>query len=497
MARVERFMRRPHQTQERVFLQLINKAKHTQWGMQYGYDTIRTVAEYQRRVPIQPYEEFYPYIERVLRGEADVLWPGQTVWFSKSSGTTNAKAKFIPMPPSSLHGCHYASGKDMLAVYLTNRPDSRLFRGKSLSVGGSHEISRFNEHARYGDLSAVLIQNMPRYYERYRTPSRAVALMNEWEAKIEAMARETMRQNVTMIAGVPTWTVVLIQKILEIAGKKPGQLHEVWPDLEVFIHGAVSFTPYRAQFAHLIPHPRMQYMETYNASEGFFALQNEPAKTDLLLMLDNGIFYEFVPLEEVGRPDAKAYQLHEVEVGKNYAMVISTNGGLWRYLIGDTVRFTQKDPYKILITGRTKHFLNAFGEEVVIENVEAAIAKACQATGAIVTDFTAAPIYFRQDASGSENGGHEWIIECSQAPNDTALFVRVLDATLQQLNGDYEAKRYKDIAMRPPVVHWALPGTFYNWMKKRGKLGGQNKVPRLSNDRQYVDDILADLQLVG
>ncbi len=489
--RVENFIARPDEVQERVFWQLLREAKHTVWGKQYDYASITSIAEYQRRVPIQPYEQFYSYIERVLRGERDVLWPGVTKWFSKSSGTTNAQSKYIPMPPSSIQDCHYKSGKDMLAVYLHNRPNSRLFAGKSLSVGGSHEISQFSGHARYGDLSAVLIQNMPRFYEGYRTPSRKVALMGEWEAKIKAMARETMRENVTMLAGVPTWTVVLIHKILEIAGKQPGQLHEVWPDLELFIHGAVSFTPYRAQFAQLIPHPRMQYMETYNASEGFFALQYEPDKTDLLLMLDYGIFYEFVPLEEVGKPDAKALLLHEVEIGKNYALVISTNGGLWRYLIGDTVRFTQKSPYKILISGRTKHFLNAFGEEVVVESAEAAVAEACAATGASVTDFTATPIYFSEAGQGFSNGAHEWVIECSKPPNDAQQFIQVMDATLQRLNTDYQAKRYKDIAMRIPAVHWAPAGTFYNWMKQRGKLGGQNKVPRLSNDRQYVEELLA------
>ncbi|MBX3102557.1 MAG: GH3 auxin-responsive promoter family protein [Bacteroidetes bacterium] len=482
---VQHALLHPRRCQEDVFAQLVLQGKSTRWGQTHGYAHIRSYADYARQVPVHTYEAFFPYVEQVLRGEADVLWPGRTRWFAKSSGTTNDVSKFIPIPPICLQTNHYAAGKDMLAIYFHNYPQSRLAGGKVLSIGGSSQVSRYNENARYGDLSAVLIENMPRLYERGRAPGRRVALMDEWEAKLEAMARETLRQPITGIAGVPTWTLVLIDKLFQLAGTR--NLHDIWPGLEVFFHGAVSFTPYREQFRQLIPHPGMHYLETYNASEGFFALQTEPAEYDMALLPHRGIFYEFIPMSELGSESARALPLWEVETGVNYAMVISTMGGLWRYQIGDTVQFTTSKPYyKLVITGRTRHFINAFGEEVVVGNTDMAVARACHLTGAQVAEYTAAPIF--QDNQGK--GGHEWVIEFARVPDNLGAFVSALDAELQTLNSDYAAKRYKDIALQLPRLHVVPPGTFHAWMKQRGKLGGQHKVPRLSNSREYVEALL-------
>jgi len=487
MPALRAMMDNPHDAQQRVFQWLIRRAERTQWGRKHGYQGIRTVDQYRQRVPVQTYEAYYPYIERALNGEEHLLWPGPVRWFAKSSGTTNERSKYIPVPPDSLTYNHFKAGRDMLALYLDSRPDSQLFTGKSLSIGGSHQINSHNRHSRVGDLSAVLIANMPWFYESHRAPSPQVALMGEWEAKISAMAHETSRQNITSIAGVPTWTVVLLNRIFDLPGNQHRDISRIWPHLEVFFHGAVSFVPYRQQFQELINVPDMRYMETYNASEGFFALQSDPSSTDLLLLLDHGIFYEFIPLEELDQPEPRVLVLDQVEVGKIYALVISTPGGLWRYLIGDTVKFTSTAPYKIIISGRTKHFINAFGEEVVVENADRAISQASLQTGAVVADYTAAPIYFNQHAS---TGGHQWLVEFQREPDDFERFCHVLDQTLREINSDYDAKRYKDIALKPPVIQRLEPGTFYRWMARRGKLGGQNKVPRLSNNRDYIEDIL-------
>lgn len=479
-------LQHPQQYQQRILQYLLDNGRATHWGREHGYAHIRDHRDYAQRVPIHTYEAFYPYVERVLKGEPNLLWPGTAQWFAKSSGTTNDISKFIPVPPVSLKLNHFAAGKDMLANYFHHYPKSLLGTGKVLSIGGSSEVSRFNEHARYGDLSAVLIENMPKLYERGRAPGRQVALMAEWESKLEAMAEETMRQHITGIAGVPTWTLVLINKILQKAGTT--RIHDVWPGLEVFFHGAVSFTPYREQFRQLIPHPGMHYMETYNASEGFFALQTEPGEYDMALLPHRGIYYEFIPLRELDSPGAQAVPLWQVEEGVDYALLISTTGGLWRYQIGDTVRFTRAQaPYKLVITGRTKHFINAFGEEVVVGNTDMALARACHLADAQVAEYTACPIF--QDNEGK--GGHEWILEFAAEPSNMEAFVQALDAELQTLNSDYAAKRYKNIALQLPLVHVVPPGTFHAWMKQRGKLGGQNKVPRLSNSRDYVEGILA------
>lgn len=486
---IEMFIKHPQETQLEVFEKLIRTAEDTSWGKKYGYQDIQSLREFQDRVPVSGYEQLYPFIKRTLEGEADVLWPGSIKWFSKSSGTTNDKSKFIPVTREAMDDCHFKGGKDMLAIYLHNRPESQLFTGKGLPIGGSHEVNRLNRNSYYGDLSAVLIQNTPLVYNLFRATSKRVSLMGEWETKIRTIAENVLNMNITSMAGVPTWTLVLIKKLFELSGKD--NLLEIWPSLEIFFHGGVSFKPYRSQFEALIPSDQMQYFETYNASEGFFGLQNESDKEDLLLMLDYGILYEFIRLEDLHRDHPPAVTISEVEKDVTYAIVISTNAGLWRYLIGDTVRFSSTSPYKIKIVGRIKHYINAFGEELMIENAETALETACKETGAVLTNYTAAPIYFSEDS----NGAHEWLLEFEQAPPSLEQFKDILDDSLKTLNSDYEAKRYKSIALREPVVRALPPGSFYQWMKKRGKLGGQNKVPRLSNTRDYVDSILEMLQV--
>ena len=490
---IERMIQAPMEHQEQVLKFILKKTQNTLFAKDHNLSPKDNIESFRRKVPIRKYEDFYPYIHKSLLGEPNIIWQGRIKWFAKSSGTTNDKSKFIPIPKESLYLNHYEAGKDMIAVYIHNNPSTKIFSGKVLSIGGSHEISKFNKYARYGDLSAVLIENMPPFYEFFRAPSKKIALMAEWEQKIQAMAQETIKENITGIAGVPTWTLVLINKLFEIAQNKPKNLLDIWNNLEVFFHGAVSFTPYRKQFQELCPSPNMHYMEIYNASEGYFAFEHQFNRHDMLLLLHRGIFYEFLPVEDLHKENPKTYLINEVEINRNYALVITTVGGLQRYLIGDTVKFTEKNPYTIVITGRTKHFLNAFGEEVVIENVEQAVAKACEQTGASIEDFTVAPIFFE----GTNAGRHEWIIEFSKKPQNLQEFVNIIDSTLKQLNSDYEAKRYKNIALKPPLFKIVPRGTFYKWMKLRGKLGGQNKVPRLSNDRKYVDSILEMLKQDG
>jgi hypothetical protein len=486
MPRIEAFMRDPWPVQQRQFERLVRAGRNTAWGKQFGYRDIRALADFQRQVPISAYEDFVPYIDRVMRGEANVLWPSPIRFFSKSSGTTNDRSKFIPVTQESLDETHFRGGKDLIAMYVSQRPDTRAFEGKGLSIGGSLSKNPHHPNTVTGDVSAVVMKNLPSWAQFIRTPPIDVALMDVWEDKIQRMAELTSRVNVTSLLGVPTWSLVLINRILELTGKT--NILDVWPNFEVFFHGAVSFGPYRDLFRRdVFPSDSVQYFETYNASEGFFGLQDDLNRPDeMLLMLDYGLFYEFIPLDELDRDHPKALTLGEVEVGKNYAMVISTNAGLWRYKIGDTVRFTSVAPHRIKISGRTKHFINAFGEEVIIENAERAITAACEATGALVSDYTAAPIFM----GNRQRGGHEWVIEFSRPPSDRAAFARVLDETLRQINSDYDAKRYKNLALTGPTVHAVPTGTFYAWMKRRGKLGGQHKVPRLSNSREYVEEIL-------
>jgi hypothetical protein len=464
------FKKYPAEVQLDTFQKLINRAEATDWGKKYRFKSINTIRDFQSAIPIQTYEELKPYVDRLRQGENNLLWPGEIKWFAKSSGTTNDKSKFIPVSGESLKDCHFKGGKDVLAIYCQNNPETRIFSGKGLTLGGSHKIDNFSSQSYYGDLSAILIENLPFWTEFIRTPSQEVALLEKFEEKLEHIAGETIGENVTSIAGVPSWNLVMLKYIVEQTGKK--NILEVWPGLELFIHGGVSFSPYREQFKKLIPAEKMHYLETYNASEGFFAIQDDPESADMLLMLDYGIFFEFIPLDECDKPNAEAISVSEVEKDKNYALVISTNSGLWRYMIGDTVKFTSLFPHKIVISGRTKHFINVFGEEVIVDNADKALRVACDKTGAEITDYTAAPVYM----SDKHQGAHEWIIEFANPPADLDYFTTLLDHALMSINSDYEAKRYLNLALDKPIIHAAKPGSFYHWLQEKGKLGGQNKV---------------------
>jgi hypothetical protein len=487
LGQIENFKSNPIAVQESTFWSLIEDGKRTEFGKNFDFSKISSYKEFSAQVPIFDYEGYKPFIEKTMRGKQNVIWGSDIEWFAKSSGTTSSRSKYIPVSEESLEECHYKGGKDMVSLYVSNYPETKLFTGKSLSIGGTLEKNPLNPEgsAKAGDVSALIMQNLPIWAQFARTPSLETALMSDWESKIEKMAWETMNENVTSIAGVPTWTVVLLQRILEL--KKAKNILEVWPNLEVFFHGAVAFGPYRTLFQELIPSDKMRYMETYNASEGFFGIQDQPDSDELLLLLDYGIFYEFIPMEEWGSENPKAIPLQEVEVGKNYAMVISTNGGLWRYQIGDTVKFTSTLPYRYKISGRTKHFINAFGEEVIVENAENAIQFACEQTGATLTNFTAAPVYF--EGSGSK-GAHEWVVEFKKGPKSIEEFADLLDDKLRQINSDYDAKRHKNLALNRLILHQGPQGLFEAWLGKKGKLGGQFKVPRLSNSREYIDEIL-------
>ncbi|KAA9041937.1 GH3 auxin-responsive promoter family protein [Ginsengibacter hankyongi] len=481
--RVQNWISFPVATQRNVLQNLVTQAQYTEFGRKYSFSKLFTIKNFKNRVPIQEYDDIKPYILRMMDGEENVLWNTPINWFAKSSGTTSAKSKFIPISEETLNETHFKASKDVLSNYYKNFPDSDLLTGKSLVVGGSHQVSSLNEEIQYGDLSAVLMQNTPFWGHWIRTPELSIALLDEWESKIEKLAQNTINENVTSLAGVPTWTIVLIKRILDISGKKT--LKEVWPNLELYIHGGVSFTPYREQLQKLIGAP-INYLEIYNASEGFFAAQNMPEGEGMLLFADHGIFYEFMPVEEYGKPDAKTFGLDQVTLNTNYALVISTNGGLWRYLVGDTIQFTSIRPFKIKVTGRLKHYMNAFGEEVIVDNTDKAIAIAAAKTNAIVSDYTAAPVFF----SEQENGAHEWLIEFDKLPDDMEEFTFALDDALKSVNSDYEAKRYKSIALRMPLLHVLEPGTFREWLKQKGKLGGQHKVPRLSNERNLINEIM-------
>ncbi len=480
---IELFLKYPEEVQEEVLNQLIQFAKDTEVGKAYDFGSITNYNTFADRVPIASYEETEPMIERTRRGEQNVFWPTAIKWFAKSSGTTNAKSKFIPVSTESLEDCHYKSSKDLLCLYLNNNENSQLFTGKSLRLGGSKELYEDNGTF-FGDLSAILIDNMPFWAEMSSTPSSKVSLMSEWETKMEAIIEESIQENVTSLAGVPSWMLVLMNNVIEKTGKD--HLFQVWENLEVYFHGGVSFDPYRDQYKKLLPRKSFNYYEIYNASEGFFAIQDRNNSSDLLLMLDYGIFYEFIPMDTYGTINQIAIPLWEVKVGKNYAVVITTNAGLWRYKIGDTVRFTSTSPYRIKVTGRTKHHINAFGEELIIENAEEALKNVCKKTSAEIKDYTAAPIFME----GKEKGSHEWVIEFRKKPAEINYFTELLDNALKSLNSDYEAKRYNNMTLKMPEVHIARENLFYDWLKSKGKLGGQHKIPRLSNERDYVEELL-------
>ncbi|HRN47058.1 MAG TPA: GH3 auxin-responsive promoter family protein [Agriterribacter sp.] len=481
--RIEAWVQHPVASQREVLQDLVTSAQYTEFGRRYNFSSLFSTRDFKKAVPIHEYDDLKPYIQRMMNGEEHILWNTPIRWFAKSSGTTSDKSKFIPISKESLEDCHYKGAKDTLTMYYNFNPDSDLLTGKGLVIGGSHTINQVNEEVHYGDLSAVLLQNSPVWGQWIRTPELAIALMDEWESKIERLAKTTIVENVTSISGVPTWTLVLFKRILEITGKSC--IAEVWPALELYIHGGVSFTPYRDQFRKIIGKD-IYYIDSYNASEGFFAAQDRPGEEGMLLYLDHGVFMEFMPVEEYGKKDPQTIGLKDVETGKNYAPVISTNGGLWRYLLGDTIQFTTLHPFRIKVTGRLKHYINAFGEEVIVDNTDKAVSMACEITGAVVNDYTAAPVYFNDNG----NGAHEWLVEFEKEPDDLDHFTVALDKALQSINSDYEAKRYKDIALHLPQLHRMPKGLFNEWLKSKGKLGGQHKVPRLSNERALIEEIL-------
>lgn len=480
---IDLFLKYPNEVQNELLFSLLKFAKDTEIGKQYDFASIKTYKEFTERLPVVNYEDVQPLIERSRQGEQNIFWPRPIKWFAKSSGTTNSKSKFIPVSSESLEDCHYAASKDLLCMYLNNNENAQLFTGKSLRLGGSKELYKENGTV-FGDLSAILIDNMPFWAEFSSTPSSKVSLMSEWETKMQAIVEETIEENVTSLAGVPSWMLVLLNNVLDKTGKD--SLFDIWPNLEVYFHGGVSFNPYIEQYRSILPKKDFKYYEIYNASEGFFAIQDQNYSGDLLLMLDYGIFYEFIPMDTYGTKDQKVISLSEVELGKNYAVIITTNAGLWRYKIGDTIRFVSLKPHRIKVSGRTKHHINVFGEELIIENAEDALKKVCKRTAAEIVDYTAAPIFM----SGREKGAHEWIIEFKTPPKNMSYFEELFDNALKALNSDYEAKRYNNMTLNKPTIHCARTNLFYDWLKENDKLGGQHKVPRLSNSRDYIEELL-------
>ena len=480
---IELFLKYPIDVQNELLEHLLHTAKNTEIGKQYDFASISTYREFAERVPVTSYEDNHLQIERARKGESNIFWPTPIKWFAKSSGTTNSKSKFIPVSSASLEHCHYAASKDLLCMYLNNNPDANLFLGKSLRLGGSKELYKENATV-YGDLSAILIDNMPFWAEYSSTPNNEVSLMADWELKMQAIVDQTIQENVTSLAGVPSWMLVLLNNVLESTGKS--NLFEIWPNLEVYFHGGVNFDPYIEQYNAILPKDNFRYYEIYNASEGFFAIQDRNANKELLLMLDYGIFYEFIPMDTYGSASQRVIPLEQVQVAKNYAIVITTNAGLWRYKIGDTVRFTSISPFRIKVTGRTKHHINVFGEELIIENAETALKQASKHTQCEIVDYTAAPIFME----GREKGAHEWIIEFKTPPKDLSLFTKSLDSALMDVNSDYQAKRFNNITLNMPKVHVARQRLFYDWLKQKNKLGGQHKVPRLSNKRDFIEELL-------
>ena len=482
---IELFLKYPIEVQNEWFGELITTAKNTEFGQKHKFSSFENVTQYRETVPVQDYDDLKPYVNRLKKGEQNLIWPTETKWFAKSSGTTSNKSKFIPVTREALEECHYKGGKDMLSIFCKKHPETHVFTGKTLMMGGSSQTIDPNSESYEGDLSSIIIQNLPFWADILRTPDRETALMKDFEEKLARITKITANENVTSLSGVPSWMLILLNKILEDTGA--ANISTIWPNLEVFFHGGVSFTPYRQQFKELIPSSKMNYMETYNASEGFFGIEDLNHEGELLLMLDYGIYYEFAPMEEWDKKFPATLGLDEVELYTNYALIISTNAGLWRYKIGDTIQFVSKHPFRIKVTGRTKHYMNAFGEEVIIDNAEQALEYACNLTSSSIEDYTAAPIYLTHKKAGK----HEWLIEFRKKPSNLKQFTKLLDTRLKELNTDYEAKRKGNMALELPLVHSMPARTFYNWMKKKNKLGSQNKVPRLSNTREYVEDILS------
>lgn len=490
MHQIELFMKYPDDVQNEWLLKLVSSAKDTEWGKKYDYKNIFNAEQFKNNIPIQDYETLKPFIDRIRRGEQNILWHSEIKWFAKSSGTTNDKSKFIPVSEESLNDCHYNGGRDMISIHCSLNPETQLFTGKNLALAGSLVTDHFGDYeSQNGDLSAIVINNLPIWAEFFRAPDLSIALLEKWDEKLEKIAKATMNENMVSLAGVPSWMLLIMKRVLQESGKK--SIAEVWPNLEVYFHGGVNFNPYREQFKTIFNKSDMNYLELYNATEGFFGIQDQRNSEELLLMLDYGIYYEFVPMNEVEKGNPKTLSLDEVELDTNYALVISTTAGLWRYMVGDTIKFTSLYPFRFKITGRTKHFMNAFGEEIIVDNADKALAIACDKTGARIAEYTAAPVYMPFGSAQDDiSGAHEWLIEFDQAPESIAYFSEVLDNALKSINSDYEAKRYLNLALKQPIVQILPSGTFYKWFESKNKLGGQHKVPRLSNDRKYVEEIL-------
>jgi hypothetical protein len=482
MKSITYFMRNPFDIQQQWFHKLLQAGKKTIYGQKYGFENITKLESFRKNVPIVEYHDLFPYIQRVRNGEKNVLWNTPIRLFSKSSGTTSERSKFIPVSSESLHSCHFKAGRDTYSLYCNAYPKTEIFQGYALGMGG-HLSKDPSTNMYSGDLSALLMKELPYFAQRKRKPPLHIALMDEWESKIEKLAETTISSNITHILGVPSWTLLLLKRILEKT-QQPN-IRSVWKNMEVFFHGGVSFEPYHKEYERIMSSD-VHYFQTYNASEGYFAIQDRLDAKDMLLLLDHGIFYEFMPMTEAGKEFPKLFSLDEIELNVNYGLVITTNGGLWRYLVGDTIAFTSKDPFRIRITGRTRYFINAVGEEVILDNVEKALQEALSQCDAVVEEYTGGPVYAENDRKAR----HEWIFEFDKAPDDIQRFTEMFDHALQKTNSDYAAKRYQNMILDIPIIHIAPPGTFYEWMRKRGKLGGQHKVPRLANDRTHLDSIL-------
>lgn len=482
---IEHFKKQPIKVQDELLIDLIKRAKNTVFGKENHFENINDYESFKKNIPLQNYTTLKPYIDRTIKGEQNLLWPDNIKWFAKSSGTSTGKSKFIPVTKEAVDQCHYKGGKDLLGMYYKFHPETRLFNGKHLILGGSSQINYFNSKSYFGDLSAIIVKNLPWWCEWRRTPKREITLMDNWEEKLPLMVESTIKEDVMILAGVPSWVLVFLNEVLKHTGKT--NIMDVWPNLELYMHGGVNFKPYQAQFEAIIKNKKMNYVQSYNASEGFFSVQDKVKADDMLLMLDYGIFYEFATLEELEKDEPTVVSLKDVKVDTNYAIIVSTTVGLWRYVIGDTVKFTSIKPHRIIVSGRTTHFLNAFGEELIIDNTDSAIIEACKKTNASFQEYTVAPIYMTEN----ETGGHEWVIEFNEAPKDLDLFAQELDLALKNINSDYEAKRTGNLSIRAPKIHIAKTGLFYDWLKTKNKLGGQHKIPKLSNDRKILEEILS------
>jgi hypothetical protein len=482
---IELFMKYPHDIQNELLFNLLQTAKETEWGLKYDFENIKTYEEFKKRIPISDYNDLRDDIERLRKGENNILWPSPSKWFAKSSGTSGSKSKYIPVTQESLIDCHFKGGKDMLSMYCENYPDTTIFNGKSVIMGGSHEPS-LSKQTKDGDMSAIIVENLPFWVNVHQTPNKEIRLMNDFEEKIKQMAKITSKEDVTNISGVPSWILVLFDQILQETGAK--NMQEVWPNMQLYMHGGINFDPYREQFKQHFPKP-INYLETYNASEGFFGIQDQKNSDEMLLMLDYGIFYEFIPMDDFSYQNA--IPIWKVQKDKNYALIISTNAGLWRYLIGDTITFTSTSPYRIKITGRTTQFINAFGEELIVENANQALKISCKLTNSIIKEFTVAPIFMNK----GEKGAHEWFIEFEKEPTNKKEFLHILDENIKKLNSDYEAKRNKNLALEPPILNVVPTGYFYNWMKENNRLGRQFKIARLHNNREFVDSMFKNQTL--